>query len=220
MSAAPPPIVQAPADEPDLLHAAARGDRNAQSILAMEAIAQGNAGETDPMEAWAAAEVMGRLAASHGDPVDVQGFAGLLFLRARWDRANGRAARALDYEAEAILLLDQLSDLGCDAASAMLMSAGKSCHPNAIRIAQGRSLLVVDVAAVEAKAAEMEATGNPRAQTVKLASLFYRAQEAMNACDGLGILETGFQSLAASAADGDADAAAIIDVIKRTLCAD
>ena len=137
----PPPMVQAePVPHSKLFELSARGDKIAQGALAAEILLLGDQGHFRPLEAWGAVEVLARLAAVHGDPVDRRGLASVLFLRGEWEKQHGCAHRAINFQAEAVQILNQLADEGDEDAAATLNLAGSIAEPAAMELARGEPM--------------------------------------------------------------------------------
>ena len=99
-----------------LLALAARGDVEAQRQLCQHFIALSHECPAEHFgDAFAASEIFARLAAAHGDPVDIKVLAGTLFKRGEWAAEKDSLASI----AEGIALLDQLSANDEEAALAL-----------------------------------------------------------------------------------------------------
>jgi hypothetical protein len=133
---APPIVRTGPAPQSKLFERSARGDKVAQGALAAEILLLGDQGHFRPLEAWGAVEVLARLAAVHGDPLDRRGLASVLFLRAEWEKQHGCPVRAVNFQAEGVQILDQLADEGDEDAAASLNLAGSIADPAAMQLAR------------------------------------------------------------------------------------
>jgi hypothetical protein len=85
-------------------------------------------------------ELLARMTAAHGDRLDRRGLAGILFLRADWERAHGLPAVGENLQAEAIQILDALANAGDEEAGSMLVHAGDVCSAAVLELARGASL--------------------------------------------------------------------------------
>lgn len=101
---------------------AARGCPVALSALLDEAIAHVS-GEVRPVEALACAELLARMAASHGELVDFRRLASVLMMRANFERQHGSFDHAATLDAEALGVLDIAADDGDELAGRVLAEA-------------------------------------------------------------------------------------------------
>jgi hypothetical protein len=132
--------ISEPVSHSTLFELSARGDKVAQGALAAEILVLGDQGHFRPLEAWGAVEVLARLAAVHGDPMDRRGLASVLFLRAAWEQQNGCPQRAINFQAEGVQILDKLADEGDEDAAASLNLAGSVADPAALQLARSETL--------------------------------------------------------------------------------
>ncbi|MFD1610850.1 hypothetical protein ACFSCW_03435 [Sphingomonas tabacisoli] len=139
---APPVVIATPAEPiPSMLSLCARGDKVAQGALAAELLEMGDKGIIRPLEAWAGVELMARLAASHGDPVDVRGLAAILCLRGDWEMDQGDKGVAENLYAEAVQIFDKLADAGDEEAAQTVLQAGRVFPVSVMEKARGASLM-------------------------------------------------------------------------------
>lgn len=204
-------------DPKTLLPLAATGDRAAQATLASLAIEWGNQGLIAPIEAWTTADIFARMAASQGKPTDIHGLAGVLLMRAGWERQNGRLGESVTLQAEAVQLLDKLADAGSEEATTMLMAAGRVCDPNAFQIARDQPLVHVDVKATEAKAAAMTAAGDPDGAALGLIATFHAAFQATNDASAAEMIERSIANLRQKERAGEVGVSLVLDAIRRGL---
>lgn len=108
-------------DEADLIALAAVGDIEAQSALVDAALLTAQRG-VPVAEALCGAELIARMAASHGKVSDRMKLAGVLLLRAASLEQNGDEARRDVFHGEAVDVLDALASEGVAAAGAALLT--------------------------------------------------------------------------------------------------
>ena len=103
-----------------LLDQAARGCPAALSALLDQTLALGDDGTVRPVEALACAELLARMAASHGELVDFRRLASVLMMRANFERQHGSFDHAATLDAEALSILDIAADDGDELAGRVL----------------------------------------------------------------------------------------------------
>lgn len=105
----------------DLFRQAAHGVREAQAALVNVVLT------ADPslrrLEALAGAELFARMAAQHGELEDVRRLAGVLMMRATYERHQGGETLAAGVDAEALSLLEIAADGGDELAGELLNNA-------------------------------------------------------------------------------------------------
>lgn len=102
---------------------AARGCPVALSALLDETILHGDGGTVRPVEALACAELLARMAASHGELADFRRLASVLMMRANFERQHGSFDHAATLDAEALGILDIAADDGDELAGRVLAEA-------------------------------------------------------------------------------------------------
>jgi hypothetical protein len=108
---------------PSTLEQASRGCPLALSALLDQTLALGDDGTVRPVEALACAELLARMAASHGELVDFRRLASVLMMRANFERRHGSADHAATLDAEALGILDIAADDGDELAGRVLAEA-------------------------------------------------------------------------------------------------
>lgn len=116
-----------------LLHRAGSGDLAAQRALA-SCLAFGS--ETPSSEAMFAAEVMARLAASHGDAEHRRYLAGLLAVCAGHSRDSGHEKAAIRRETDCMAILTHLADEGDEMAAETIVKLADGFSPEAMEAAK------------------------------------------------------------------------------------
>lgn len=105
----------------DLFHQAARGSREAQAALVDVVLSADSS--LRQLEALAGAELFARMAAQHGELEDVRRLAGVLMMRAAYERTHGCVTTAAGVDAEALSLLEIAADGGDELAGELLNNA-------------------------------------------------------------------------------------------------
>ena len=95
----------------ELLAAAAKGDRQAQGDLCNVAMLMAERQEIAWSVALSEAEMWARIAAAHGEVVDLARHMAMLALRADHERSHGNDLAADDFEGEAAALADKVADM-------------------------------------------------------------------------------------------------------------
>ena len=94
----------------ELLKEAALGSREAQAQLVDVALNMGNSGQVNLSLSLFEAEMWARIAAAHGDWLDITKHMQILVLKAQDAEASGNREAAMEYQAEALALADFLAD--------------------------------------------------------------------------------------------------------------
>ena len=108
---------------PSTLVQASHGCPLALSALLDQTLALGDDGTVRPVEALACAELLARMAASHGELVDFRRLASVLMMRANFERRHGSVDHAATLDAEALGILDIAADDGDELAGRVLAEA-------------------------------------------------------------------------------------------------
>lgn len=111
------------------IDAAARGDAEAQSILAADAIDRAKAGIFTLAEGSIVAEAFSRMAASHGQIEYVAQLGAVLLVRAGVLHEAGQLEWAEDMEVEGLAWLDCAADCGSEIAAKALSDLGEHISP-------------------------------------------------------------------------------------------
>lgn len=121
--------------ETALISRAALGDADAQGELVDMALKQAAASIAPLSQCAAIAEVMARMAASHGRREDQYRLVAALRLCSQAELSAGQLGRSLGYEAEALAILNELADAGDEEAADLIQLAGDALPPSVLHYA-------------------------------------------------------------------------------------
>lgn len=107
----------------NLLAQAAHGSREAQAALVDVIVSADTPLRTRQIEALIGAELFARMAAQHGELEDLRRLAGVLMMRASYEREHGCVTLAASLDAEALSLLEMGADDGDELAGELLNNA-------------------------------------------------------------------------------------------------
>jgi hypothetical protein len=121
--------------DPALLTRAAHGDADAQAQMVQATLALIAEGRTSFPEGVRAAEWWARLAAVHGRHNDRMILAGVLMYAAQVSIDQEEEAMSLLYQAEAMLVLNDLADEGDEKAALLIQRVAEELPPEASQLA-------------------------------------------------------------------------------------
>jgi hypothetical protein len=121
--------------DPALLTRAARGDADAQAQMVQATLQLIAEGRTSFPEGVRAAEWWARLAAVHGRHNDRMILAGVLMYAAQASIDQDEEALSLLYQAEAMLVLNDLADEGDEKAALLIQRVAEELPPEASQLA-------------------------------------------------------------------------------------
>lgn len=124
------------ADIAGMMHRAARGARWAQAAMRGLAFEQFNRGVVSWSHAVYVAEVWARLAAAHGCADDRLKLAAALICASGVANDDGKRLDAIDYQAEALAILEDMARDGCEDAAQWLQATADAVTPEALQLAE------------------------------------------------------------------------------------
>jgi len=115
-----------------LIGRAGAGDVDAQASLVDLALRRAADSSAPISQCAAVAEVMARMAASHGRREDQYRLVAALRLASQAELAAGQLGVSLGYEAEALAILNEMADAGDEEAADLIQSTGDDLSPTVL----------------------------------------------------------------------------------------